>query len=87
MPFEHPRAIAAWRTIESMPDGISLVLVIETDLSLNPRSGDYDSKAINDLMETAKAYTASNPHLDQFRIISLDNEADYGAPSAPPAPI
>ena len=75
MSFKHPHAIAAWRTIEGIPDGISLVLVIETDLSLDPRSSSYDSNAINDLMETAKAYTASNPHLDQFRIISLDNEA------------
>ena len=75
MPFKHTRAIAVWRTIESIPDGINLVLVIETDLSLDSRSSDYDSKAINDLIETARAYTASNPHLDQFQIISLDNEA------------
>jgi len=55
--IQHPNAKTVWTTIEAEAGQIKTVLVVETDLTLNPSADGYDGDAVNDLVdETVKAY-------------------------------
>jgi len=44
------------------------VLVVETDLSLNSLSDEYDKSAVDSLLHTVSEFLAANKHIDSADI-------------------
>ncbi len=67
--IEHKHAMASWITIRVARNGeIKTRLVIETDLTLNAESPNYQKDAVNDLAAIAVAYVRDHAHIDEIEI-------------------
>jgi hypothetical protein len=69
--IDHPNAKAAWITIEGGPNYCHAVLVVRTDLNLDPLSPDYDEGEAKSLLGAVQSCLKANPELDRLRIVPL----------------
>jgi hypothetical protein len=69
--IDHPNAKAAWITIEGGPNYCHAVLVVRTDLNMDPLSADYDSDEAKSLLGAVQSCLKANPELDRLRIVPL----------------
>ena len=56
MPFEAPHASFVSFAVEVQPAGIAHVMIVETDLHLNPGHPSYNQPAVENLIAAARAY-------------------------------
>lgn len=71
MAFKNPHARFVSFSIEVTPAGTADVMVVETDLHLNPRHPAYDSGAVKRLIAAAQDYLAANAgRLAHIRLVS-----------------
>jgi hypothetical protein len=72
MAINHPNAKRTYFTWEGPWDAYHMVLVIETDLHLNPQHPDFDLNAVNTLKGQANRYILTrNRQIDHLRLLSL----------------
>jgi len=64
----HPHAKSSWLTIRMRVDEMKTVLVVETDLSLNASSEDYNKAAVTSLLQSVSDFLATNKHIDSADI-------------------
>jgi hypothetical protein len=69
--IDHPNAKTAWITIEGGPNYCHAVLVVRTDLNLDPLSADYDADEAKSLLAAVQSCLKANPQLDRLRIVPL----------------
>lgn len=71
MTFKSPHVSLVSSAIDVTPTGINEVMILETDLHLNPRHPAYDGGAVQRLIVAAQEYLRSNaPGVTQIRLIS-----------------
>lgn len=60
MPFKAPHASFVSYAIDVLPSGTVQVMIVETDLHLNPRHRSYSQPAVEQLIAAARAYAHDN---------------------------
>ncbi|MCK1339774.1 hypothetical protein IVB38_28180 [Bradyrhizobium sp. 38] len=60
MPFRAPHVSFVSFAVEILSSGVTQVMIVETDLHLNPRHPAYDRSAVTQLIAAAQAYTNAN---------------------------
>jgi len=60
MPFKAPHVSFVSFAIEVSPSGSAQVMILETDLHLNPKHPSYNSPAIEHLIASAQSYIQAN---------------------------
>ena len=60
MPFRAPHVTFVTFAIEIAPGGIVQVMIVETDLHLNPKHPLYDHPAVERLVAAAREYIQAN---------------------------
>jgi hypothetical protein len=71
MPFKAQHASFVSFAVEVMPSGTAQVMVVETDLHLNPRHSSYHHPAVEKLVAAAKTYVRDNLEgLVHIRLVS-----------------
>jgi len=72
MAINHPAVKKIYFMWEGTWEVYHEVLVIETDLQLNPEHPSFDFEPINALIAEANRYVQdSNPEIDRFRLVSV----------------
>ena len=72
MAISHPNAQNVHFTWEGLRSDHRMVLVVETDLHLNPQHPAFDYDAILGLIDEANRYMlAGNRQIDHFRLVSV----------------
>lgn len=70
MLYEHPNAVTIWTAIEIEPAETRMVLIVETDLQLDPLGIGYNKAKVDSLTEAARRHLAINPeHAKTIRLI------------------
>jgi hypothetical protein len=68
--LDHPHIKSCWITMRIYRhDDMQTVLVVETELVLNPEDPRYDGEAVSSLAEAVEAYMASHPYIDSVDVI------------------
>lgn len=71
MPFRHAHVSFVSFAIDITPAGAADVMVVETDLHLNPRHPSYNRRAVENLVAAAQEYLKANAgHATHIRLIS-----------------
>jgi len=71
MPFKAAHATFVSYAVEVLPAGIAQVVIVETDLQLNPRQSSYSSSAVKELISAAQTYARANIEgLVHIRLVS-----------------
>ena len=74
MPFRAPHVSFVSFAVEVQSSGVTQVMIVETDLHLNPRHPAYDRLAVTQLIAAAEAYTSANVEgPSSIRLISTRN--------------
>jgi len=60
MPFKAQHASFVSFSIEVLPSGIAQVMIVETDLHLNPRHPSYSHPSVEKLVAAAQNYVRDN---------------------------
>ncbi len=61
----HAHALSSWRTVRlDLQQGITTILVVETDLALTPDDPEYDADAFNSLADTIREYLTKHNNVD-----------------------
>jgi len=60
VPFKAPHVRFVSFAVEILPTGITQVLIVETDLYLNPQHPSYDHSAVASLASAAQNYLKAN---------------------------
>jgi hypothetical protein len=60
MPFKAPHVSFVSLSVEVLASGITLVMVVETDLHLNPQHPSYSASAVQGLISAAQDYVKAN---------------------------
>jgi hypothetical protein len=66
--IEHPHAESSWITMRISRREMSRVLVVETDLVLNPDDPQHDADAVADLKGAVSAYLEAYPATDYAEV-------------------
>lgn len=75
MLYEHPNAVTIRTVIEVEPTGARIVLVVETDLELNPLGIAYNRAKVDNLVEAARRHLAiSSEHATAIRLVPIRDE-------------
>jgi hypothetical protein len=68
--LDHPQVKRSWITMRIYRhEDMQTVLVVETELVLNPDDPRYDGEAVSSLAEAVEAYIACHPHIDSVDVI------------------
>jgi hypothetical protein len=71
MPFKAPHASFVSFAVEVLPSGIAQVMIVETNLHLNPKHPSYSRPAVEALIAAAQNYVqASMEGLVHIRLVS-----------------
>ena len=71
MPFKAPHVSFVSFAVEVLPCGIVQVMIVETDLHLDPRHPSYDHAAVQRLISSAQEYACAGAGgLAQIRLVS-----------------
>jgi hypothetical protein len=60
MPFKAPHVSFVSFAVEVLPSGINRVMIVETDLHLNPQHPSYSQSAVQMLISAAQNYISAN---------------------------
>jgi len=71
MMVDHPNAKTTWISIEGGPNYSHAVLVVRTDLNMDPLSPEYDDDKAKGLLSAVQSCLKANPSLDRLRIVPL----------------
>jgi hypothetical protein len=75
MAINHPNAKNVYFTWEGPWGAHHMVLVIVTDLHLNPQHPAFDLNAVNGVIGEANRYVlSSNRQIDHFRLVSVSKD-------------
>ncbi|MGO9700140.1 MAG: hypothetical protein ACLPX7_12880 [Xanthobacteraceae bacterium] len=66
--IKHPHVIASWTTIRLDRNGQKVILQVETDLALHVMDPSHHEAAVNDLLETVRAYMEAHSVIDSAEI-------------------
>jgi hypothetical protein len=70
--IDHPHAKSSWIIVRILRDrDMQTILVVETDLILNPDDPQYDAPAVDGLTDAVAAYITNHGHVDSADIIPL----------------
>ena len=64
----HPHAKSSWFTVRMRVEEMKTVLVVETDLSLNAVSEDYNKDTVDSLLQSIAEFHGANKHIDSADI-------------------
>jgi len=79
MPFRAPHVSFVSFAVEVQSSGVTQVMIVETDLHLNPRHPAYDRLAVTQLIAASEAYTSANVEgPSSIRLISTRNGGSSG---------
>jgi hypothetical protein len=71
MPFRHAHASFVSFAIDITPVGTADVMVVETDLHLNPLHPGYNGRAVENLVAAAQGYLKANAgRVTHIRLVS-----------------
>jgi hypothetical protein len=71
MPFKAPHVSFVSFAVEVLPSGITQVMIVETDLHLNPLHPSYNRSAVEHLISAAQDYVhAKVEGLASIRLVS-----------------
>ncbi|MBR1122629.1 hypothetical protein JQ628_13970 [Bradyrhizobium lablabi] len=71
MPFKAPHVSFVSFAVEATSSGIVQVMIVETDLHLNPKHRSYDHPAVQRLVAAAQDYVQANMEgLGHVRLVS-----------------
>ena len=62
--IEHPNAVASWVAVRVNRDESKMVLIVETDLILDPGDPRHDAPVLSDLVATVQRYLLDNPFVE-----------------------
>lgn len=71
--IRHPHIKSSWRTVRlDMPgDRLETVLVVETDLILNPDNPDHDGVAFGSMATAIREYLERNDNVDRATVYPI----------------
>jgi hypothetical protein len=70
MLYEHPNAVTIRTSVEVEPTGTRTVLIVETDLELDPLGIGYNKAKVDSLVEAARRHLAISPeHATLIRLV------------------
>ena len=71
MPFKAPHVSFVSFAVDVLPSGTTQVMIVETDLHLNPKHPSYDHPALQRLISAAQEYARANMEgSSQIRLVS-----------------
>lgn len=71
MSFRHAHVSFVSFAIDITPAGAANIMIVETNLHLNPRHRDYNVGAVEDLVAAAQRYLKANAsHVTHIRLVS-----------------
>lgn len=68
--IEHPNAVASWLGVRLTRDATLTILFVETDLALDAKDEDYDTRAVEGLIAKVREFHAAN-NIDGADIIPV----------------
>jgi hypothetical protein len=66
--IKRPHVVSSWMTIRLDRSGQKTILQVETDLALHVMDPHHDEAAVNDLLETVRAYMEAHSIIDTAEI-------------------
>jgi hypothetical protein len=74
--IKHPGAVSSWLALRVTREGVRNVLVVETDLALDPQEEEYEAGALESLLAAVRAYLAANSGVESAEINPIMEEVD-----------